>query len=155
MLQQICEYLNNYFVKSNSEGTFNITDGGIAVSGLLEGQRFQIIGSVLNDGIYTWHEAGIRNDDDTAGAGLSDETFVGAVCGLAVPPQLLRLSAEINEWVGKYGDVINSPYQSESFGGYSYTRASAGGNSTGGSGAAGWQDVFKSRLKQWKKVAVL
>ena len=154
MLTAICEYLNNYFVKSTHEGVFTISGGSIVGADfLVEGQRFLISGSVMNDGIYTWHAAGIRNDDDTAGAGLSDETFTGAVCGLAVPPQLLRLAAEITVWVGKYGDVINSPYQSESFGGYSYTRASGGGST--GSGAAGWQDVFRGRLKRWKKVAVL
>ena len=155
MLTQVCEYLNNYFVMSSQTGDFTIAGGSIVGADFLkEGQRFLISGSVLNDGIYTWRAAGIRNDDDTAGAGLSGETFTGAICGLAVPPQLLSLTAEITTWVGKYGDVINSPYQSESFGGYSYTRASAE-KSAGGSGAAGWQDVFASRLKRWKKVAIL
>lgn len=154
MLTQICEYLNNYFVKSSHEGTFTIESGSIAsLDFLAEGQRFLIEGSVLNDGVYTWHAAGIKSDDDTAGAGLADETFDGAICGLAVPPQLLSLAQEISTWVGKYGDVITSPFQSESFGGYSYTRASAGDST--GSGAAGWQDVFKNRLKRWKKVAIL
>ena len=152
MLQAICEYIHNYFARQRFDGTFAIESGAISpLPALKEGQRFLIIGSDLNDGIYTWHSDVIRDDDDIAGAGLSDEIFTGAVCGLAVPPQVIALSAEINEWVGKYGDVINSPYQSESFGGYSYTRASGAGTG-GSSAAAGWQDVFAGRLNRWRKV---
>lgn len=157
MLQAVCEYLNNYFVSEGEtvDGTFTIADGAISPAlTLKEGQRFLISGSDLNDGVYTWHEDDIRNDDDTAGAGLADELFSGAIVGLAVPPQLITLSAEITSWVGKYGDAINSPYQSESFNGYSYTRASRTGSGSG-SAASGWQDVFASRLKRWKKVAIL
>lgn len=157
MLQQVCEALNNYFVREENvfSGEYTIADGAVSpVPSLKDGQRFLITGSDLNDGVYTWHSDGIMNDDDSAGAGLADEIFYGAISGLSVPPQVVALAAEINTWVGKYGGVINSPYQSESFNGYSYSRAS-GGSGTGGTGAAGWQDVFASRLKRWKKVAVL
>ena len=155
MLEQIMEYCNNYFVSETMSGTYTIENGAISPApALKEGQRFMIAGSDLNDGVYTWHSAGIKNDDDTARVGLAAEVFNGAICGLAVPPRLAALAAEINVWVGKYGDVANSPYQSESFGGYSYTRASGKGSGAG-STAAGWQEVFASRLKRWKKVALL
>ena len=153
MLQAICEAINNYFVREDDvfDGSFTIANGTVSpIAFLKDGQRFLITGSDLNDGVYTYHADGIRNDDDNAGAGLADEVFYGAVCGLSVPPQVIALAAEINTWVEKYGDVINSPYQSESFGGYSYSRAS--GKSGGGTGAAGWEDVFASRLKRWRKV---
>lgn len=152
MLQQVCESLHNYFLGSSQSGTYTIANGAISPAPVLkEGQRFLVSGSDLNDGIYTWHETGIKNDDDDAGAGMSDETFSGALIGLSVPPQVIALSAEIKTWVDQYGAAVNSPYTSESFGGYSYTRA-AGKN---GSGAAGWQEVFKDRLSRWKKVAFL
>lgn len=150
MLTSVLEHIHNYFIKSNSPGTYSLTGGGIPLT-FAEGQRFLISGSVLNDGVYTYHAAGIKNDDDKAGAGLSEETFTGVICGLAVPPQVIALSAEIAEWVATYGNVVNSPYTSESFGGYSYTRASS--TTAGGSGAAGWQEVFAGRLNRWRKVA--
>ena len=155
MLQEICEFIHNYFIRDRYPGTFVIADGMISpLPALKNGQRFLVAGSDLNDGIYTWHEGLIMTDDDSAGAGLSDETFTGTICGLAVPPQVISLSEEITEWVGKYGAVINSPYQSESFGGYSYTRASGASNG-GGSAMAGWQEVFAGRLNRWRKVSFL
>lgn len=151
MLQEVCEEICNYFKASRVEGTFTIADGALSPSaGLLEGQRFLIAGSVLNDGMYTFHGGYIMNADDNAGAGLSDETFTGAVIGLSIPPQVIALSAEISEWVGKYGDVINSPYSGESYGGYAYTRASS---SKGDGSSASWQDVFRGRLNRWRKVS--
>ena len=155
MLQEICEHIHNYFISSRFQGTYTIADGMLSPApDLKNGQRFLVSGSDPNDGIYTWRTDGIRDDDDIAGAGLADEVFSGAICGLSIPPQLAALSAEIREWVGTYGDVIASPYQSESFGGYSYTRASAAG-SAGGSMAAGWQEVFANRLHRWRKVSFL
>lgn len=153
MLQDVLETIHNYFVRDTQSGTYTISDGAISpVPVLKEGQRFLITGSDLNDGVYTYHESMLMNDDDCAGAGLADEVFSGAICGLSVPPQVIALSAEISEWVDQYGAAVTSPYQSESFGGYSYTRASAS-KKDGSGGAAGWQDVFGSRLKRWRKVA--
>lgn len=155
MLQEVLEKIHNYFDDHSENGTWTITDSVLSPApALLDGQRFRIIGSVLNDGVYTWHSDGIKSDDDIAGVGLADEVFTGQICGLAVPPQLVALSAEISEWVGKYGDAVSSPYQSESFGGYSYTRATRAGSGSG-STAAGWQEVFAGRLSRWKKVAFL
>ena len=146
MLQAICEYIHNYFIRERFPATYTIAGGAISpIPELKEGQRFMIAGSDLNDGIYTYHLSGIKNDDDTAGAGLADEVYSGAICGLSIPPQIIALAAEVSEWVEQYGDVIYSPFQSESFGGYSYTRAS-GSNNNGGTGAAGWQEVFAGRM---------
>ena len=156
VLQQVCEDIHNYFIRENApriEGTITITGGAVSpVPALKEGQRFLVVGSDLNDGIYTYHADGITDDDDNAGAGLTDEIFTGAIVGLSIPPQVIALSAEISEWVAKYGSVIRSPYASESFGGYSYTRANVGkGNGT--TGPADWRDVFGGQLKRWRRVA--
>lgn len=150
MLQQICEYIHNYFIKEPLCGNFEIANGAISPSlGLIDGQRIWITGSVLNDGVYTYHADGIKNDDDTEVAGLQDETWAGTICALAVPPAVIALSAEISAWVASNGGAADSPYQSESvLGVYSYTKA------TGGSGAGGsvtWQDVFGNRLNRWRR----
>ena len=155
MLQQICEYIHNYFIKDRHENGYEIADGVISpLPALKEGQRFLIVGSDLNDGVYTYHAEGIRNDDDTEVAGLQDEAWSGTLCAMAVPPAVIALSGEINNWVAKYGDIVNSPYTSESvIGVYSYTRAS-GSSGNGGTGTANWQDVFASKLNRWRKIAV-
>ena len=152
MLQQILEHIHNMFIRTPNPGTYTIADGGtISLPFLKEGQRFWIVGSDLNDGIYTWHAAGIMNDDDTAVAGLQAETFAGTICALAVPPAVLALAEEINAWVAENGGAVSSPYTSESaIGVYSYTKSSGG---TGAGGAVTWQDVFKSRMDPYRKVS--
>ena len=57
----------------------------------------------------------------------------------------ITLSEEIAAWNEKNGTP--GPYTSESFGGYSYSKA------TNASGVVvGWQDVFKSRLNAWRRI---
>ena len=151
MLQQICEHIHNFFIKDVKVGAFSISNGMISPSDfLLDGQRFWITNSALNDGVYTYHASGITNDDDTAVAGLSDEDFNGTVCAMAVPPAVIALSGEIRLWVDKYSEVVDSPYQSESFGGYSYTKASGSENA----GWPTWQSVFGTRLNAWRKISL-
>lgn len=151
MLQQVCEFIHNYFIRESHDGEFEIASGTISLPFLKDGQRFLIAGSDLNDGVYTYHTNGIKNDDDTAAVGLKDETWAGTISALAVPPTLIALSTEIKTWVAKNGEAVNSPYQSENvIGVYSYTKA------TGGSGAGGsvtWQDVYAGQLNRWRKVS--
>jgi hypothetical protein len=153
MLQQICEHIHNYFIKESHESTYEIADGTISLSFLKNGQRFLIVGSDLNDGVYTYHDSGITNDDDTEAAGLHDETWTGTICALAVPPAVIALSGEVNQWVANYGEAVNSPYTSENvLGVYSYTKASGG---TGAGGSVSWQDAFATEMNRWRKVAFL
>lgn len=151
MLQQVCEHIHNFFVKDHFYGGFTIADGVISPSlPLLDGQRFRIKGSVLSNGVYTYHADGITNDDDTEVVGLQDETFAGMIDAMAVPPAVIGLSGEISNWVAKNAEIVNSPLNSESWGGYSYTKAS--GNSATGNKPYSWEDVFRSRLNQYRKV---
>ena len=150
MLNQICENLCNYFIRDRFEGRFEIVDGMISLP-LLDGQRFLIRGSALNDGMYTYHDTGIKNDDDSEAVGLQDETWTGTICALAVPPAVIALSGEVKAWVEANGEAIKSPYSSENvLGVYGYTKAT-GGHGAGGS--VSWMDVFADRLKRWRKVA--
>ena len=150
MLEQICENICNYFEGNRVEGKFEISNGMISLP-LLDGQRFLIRGSVLNDGMYTYHDTGIMNDDDTEAVGLQDETWAGTICALTVPPAVIALSAEVKAWVDANGEIMNSPYTSENvLGVFSYTKTSGG---SGAGGTVSWQDVFKDKLKRWRRVS--
>jgi len=148
MLQKVLEYVHNYFISSPNPGTYTIENGAISPSvSLKEGQRIWIVGSDLNDGVYTYHESGITDDDDKNAAGLQDEVFSGSICALAVPPTVIALTEEIKTWVDKYGD--SSPYTSESvIGVYSYTKQTGSGGNP-----VSWKDVYKSELDRWRRVS--
>lgn len=141
LLEQILDYIHNYFERDVVDGSFTISDGSVVLDFLQDGQYFRICGSVFNDGVY-------RYPADN----LTDETFTGQIWAMAVPPAVIALSEEITEWVNKYGSAANSPYQSESFGGYSYTKASIT-NGSGGNSLADWRSVYASRLNHWRKIA--
>ena len=153
MLQQVCEFIHNYFIKQAKVGNFEIdANGMISPSDFLkDGQRFWVTNSDLNDGVYTYHASGITDDDDIEAAGLRAETFTGTVCAMAVPPAVIALAGEISDWVGKNSDALSSPYQSESFNGYSYTLKS--GSAGGSGGVLGWQDMYKAQLDRWRRVS--
>lgn len=138
MLEQVLAHLRNWFVKSVERGTFVIEDGIIELPFLQDGQYFRIVGSMLNDGVYCYNDQ----------LNLTDETFNGRVWALAVPPSLISLVKKIDEWEEKNADVAHSPYTSESFGGYSYTRASGAGGAVGGT----WQEAFRADLNRWRKI---
>jgi hypothetical protein len=114
MLTELCAELRNYFEVPNGRhfGTFTISGGSIApLDFLQEGQYFRIVGSVFNDGVYQY-----------PAASLTDEVFEGAVWAVALPPTLIALAAEIKEYNESDAGKA-SPYTAESFGGYSYTKA--------------------------------
>lgn len=149
MLNQICENICNYFVKERIDGQFEISGGMISLP-LLDGQRFLIQGSTLNDGMYTYHDTGTKNDDDSGAVGLQAEMWAGTICALAVPPSVIALAGEIKAWVDANGEAMRSPYQNESvLGVYSYTKATGG---TGAGGTISWADAFADKLKRWRKV---
>ena len=138
MLTEICAELRNYFEVPNGRhfGKFTISGGSIApLDFLQDGQYFRIIGSVFNDGVHQY-----------PASDLTDEVFHGAVWAMSLPPDLIALSAEIEEY-NKSDAVKSSPFTAESFGGYSYTKA------TDANGAPiGWQKAFASRLAKWRKL---
>lgn len=151
MLAEICDFVHNYFELQVNTGTFTVANGVLNVSGLRNGQRFRIQGSALNDGIYTYTDSGYLDADSEDGVTLSDETFTGSVSYMGVPKSLLVLSAEISAWADANSAALNSPYTSESFGGYSYTKATGAGTG-GSSGAFTWQDMYRTRLNAYRKI---
>ena len=142
MLTELCQELHNWFDRERYTGTFTIEGGNITADFLQTGQYFRIIGSVFNDGIFKYGDAD-----------LTDETFDGAVWALAIPAPVIKLAQEIQAWRAKYEGVDSaamSPFNSESFGGYSYSKSGAGGATS--SGATGWRGVFRSQLNRWRKL---
>lgn len=139
MLEQVLHYLKNWFPVSGGKhyGTFTISDGKIELPFLQDGQYYRVVGSVFNDGLHKY-----------PGAYLKPETFTGCVWALAVPKAVEDLADEIKAWNDKNASIINGPYQSESFGGYSYTLKADGG----AEGGTSWQSTFAGRLNQWRKL---
>ena len=146
MLTELCAELKNYFLRDASKdihhGDFVISDGNIDLPFLLDGQYFRIVGSVLNDGVYQY-----------PASGLTDESFTGSVWAMAVPPSVVALSDEIDQWNENYAEALASPYMSESFGGYSYTKGSAYGDS--GSSTMDWKKQFAGRMSIYRRLSVL
>lgn len=140
MLEKILAYCNNWFIVPDGihTGEFTIKDGGITLPFLADGQYFRIVGSVLNDGLYQY---------PASAAELTDETFDGTIWALAIPKAVLGLSEDVTAWQDQYGGAAGSPYQSESFGGYSYTKATT---STGA--AVSWENQFANELQRWRKL---
>ena len=124
-------------------GLFEIRGGTLVTEELADGQYYRIMGSLFNDGVHKY-------GTDV----LTDETFEGSVWSLGIPPSIVQLAADIEEWQAKYGGANSeamSPFQSESFGGYSYSKA--GGGSADGTTAVGtWQGAFAQRLAPWRKI---
>jgi len=152
MLTQICAYLKNYFLVDylNPDerihyGTFTISNGQIEDLPFLDqNQYFRVVGSVFNDGVHKY-----------GADALVDETFTGAIWAISVPPDVIALSSEIESWIENNASAVAGPYQSESFGGYSYSLK--GGSSTSGPGADvfGWQAQFAARLAPYRRLSVL
>lgn len=148
MITEICQYLKNWFDRDQDKfyGNIKIEDGNIKCNDedivLLNDQYFRIIGSLLNDGVYQYPSTELK-----------DESFDGAIWSMAIPPAVLALSEEIDEWQNANGSATStamSPFQSESFGGYSYSKSSGSAESGGGNG--GWQTAFANRLSPWRKI---
>lgn len=142
MLEQILDHIHNYFIKDVHRGEYKIAANTINLPFLVDGQYFKIVGSIFNDGL---HEYPAFN--------LHDETFEGEIWALAIPNAVINLSREVDDWIEKYGEQAASPYQSESFGGYSYSKKSSGNQSSNRGDVFNWQDVFKSRLNHWRKIS--
>ena len=140
MLTEVCAELRNYFVKDIHNGTFEIVGGKITpLDFIQENQYFRIVGSVFNDEVYK----------NTADLELTNEVFCGAVWSMAVPPSVVDLAAEIKKY-NESDEAKPSAYQSESFGGYSYSKA------TDSNGVPlDWKKVFANRLNKYRRISVL
>lgn len=142
MYSQVCRELNNYFEYDKHFGRFEVINKSLIVPLSLpiqHGQYFRIVGSVFNDGVYQF-----------PATDLVDEVFDGAIWLLAFPVDFKALVSDIEEWQKKNGvdSAAMSPFTSESFGGYSYSK----GSDASGKGQNTWQGAFKLRLNAYRRI---
>jgi len=130
MIHEICRHIRNFFPDTDKQitGTFVIANGTCSPFPTIpDGQYYLIEGSSLNDGVY--------NGQTT----LRAETFKGTITPMKCPREFLDLVAEIESYHTKYTET---PFNSESFGGYSYSKDPN----------ASWQNAYATRLNSWRKV---
>jgi len=149
MLTEICAEIKNYFTYESDKhfGSWSIVDGLITPSFDIPTDYIRIVGSHLNDGVHKLSDADL----------VDEGTFKGAIWVMSPPKAFLDLAAEIAEWQAKNGNVDShamSPYNSESFGGYSYSKAGAASSDGNTNGAANWVGAYNSRLKIYRKIRV-
>lgn len=155
MLTELCQYLKNWFEIDQISGKVTITDGNITVvsdsllfsdgnpATFLPGQYIHIEGSAFNNGVYQY---GVD--------ALTDEVFTGTVWLMGIPQAVIDLDAKITAWRDKYESISShamSPYNSESFKGYSYSKGTVS-SGAGAESALGWQNVFGPMLAPWRKI---
>ena len=150
MLTEVCHECNNYFRRESLHKTFSVEDHALVglPEDFLQVNQFVLIeGSIFNDGVHKYLATGMN---------LRDEgDFLGNVTALAIPQEFQDLVAEISAWQTKYGGTDSaalSPFSSESFGGYSYSKSSGGSSSDGSADGANWKTVFASKLTKWRRV---
>lgn len=148
MLTQICQYLRNWF-DTKADGTsypkysgdFVIAEGEIGLD-LATGTYIRIMGSLFNDGVYRYGDAD-----------LTDEAFNGDVWVMSIPEPVRNAAKWAEAWVeinGGADSAANSPFTSESFGGYSYSK---GTSASGGNGASVFEQAYLiNTLAPWRKI---
>ena len=141
VLTRVCAELHNWFAHDYIKSDFTIADGTIALPDALDGQYIRIVGSALNDGVYKY-----------PCYGLADETFTGAIGLMRIPLVVLDVVAEIEAVEGAAGSSGgSSPYSSESFNGYSYSRAANSDGTPMSAEDAAWAAGLR-RLRPWWKM---
>lgn len=150
MLTEICAEIKNYFTYESDKrfGNFAIVNGQIIPSFDIPTDYIRICGSRKNDGVHVRGENGFDLEDE--------DEFHGAIWVMSPPKAFLTLAEEIDAWQVKNGGVDSqamSPFNSESFGGYSYSKSSrTGGQDSGNAGT--WQSAYSSRLNIYRRLRV-
>lgn len=138
-LEAACVRLNNWFTVMGGvySGAFSFVDGQLenppaeSPEYLTPGVFVRIAGSKFNDGVYVWPLDG-----------MTDEKFTGTVSVMRPPRAFLDLIERIEA-----EDSEATPYVSESFAGYSYTKAT----NAAGVPLSAW-GTHKGELNRWRKL---
>lgn len=147
MLTEICAELKNWFVRKGDRhvGKFAIVNGAITPSLDILTDYVKIEGSRKNDGVHKVPASDLVDEPE----------FDGVISIMSPPKAFLELAKEIADWQKKYGAVDSaamSPFSSESFGGYSYSKSSGEMTASGGVNGTTWRGAFASRLNVWRKI---
>ena len=149
-LEAVLSHIHNWFERDSfTVGRCAIEGGELPASvsdRLLDGQWYRVEGSYLNDGLHL--------HPDTS---LADETFDATITLLAIPKPLLNVAEEIGEWAAASREsdlkALSAPYQSESFGGYTYSAKATTRPNSGAGGLTGWKAAFAGDLNAWRKIS--
>lgn len=145
---ELCSECRNFFKPDKLPGTYTISGGVIEpLPDIPDGAYIRILGSTFNDGVYKYPHGD-----------FTDESFSGSVWLMHVPPDFVDLLNDINDWetanasavASATAEVLASPYQSESFAGYTYQKKTGVGDIP-----TVWNDPrlgFASRLNRWRKI---
>ena len=147
MVNTVCEvmrYCANFFEHGYIDADFTVSEDGVLspIDGIVSGQYVAVQGSTLHDGVYRIEGGRL----DAGSAFVPAEVFSGRIWLLHPPADFLNVCRMVEAFENASGKV-NGPFQSESFGAYSYTRAS-GANG----GLLTWQEAFSSRLRPYVKM---
>lgn len=143
-IDALCNECRNFFLgndpgKNIHAGTFTISGGQIAPSDFLkQNQYFRLIGSTYNDGVHRF-----------PAIDLVDESFDGAVWAMNVPPAFVALAEKVESY-NRSEAAQPAVYSSESFGGYSRTRATGNGGMP-----VSWQKLFAPELNYYRRTSIL
>lgn len=136
VIDELCAECRNYFTsdKDKLSGDFTITNGSLNLGDSAKnGQYFRVIGSTFADGIH-----------QNPSVFEQDESFSGCIWLMKIPMQFIRDAVLIKDWIDKYGDESSaSPYTSESFDNYSYSKDSTA--------KGGWKSQFGTTISRWRK----
>lgn len=150
MLTEICAEIKNYFTKKSDRhlGEFAIVNGQITPSFDIPTDYIRIIGSYHNDGVHK------ISDHDL----IDEDAFHGAIWIMRLPKDFLDLVEEIEDWQKENGSptsVAMGPFQSESFGGYSYSKAQSYASQGNSGSSASWKTAYASRLNIYRRLREL
>jgi hypothetical protein len=145
---ELCAECRNWHKPEIYTGEFRVINGVLEPVPFIPGGAYiRIVGSTFNDGVWKYPHGD-----------FADETFRGAVWLMHVPVDFENLLDDINAWEKNNAknvervteEVVASPFTSESFAGYTYTRKTGIGDIP-----TTWKDPrlgFSARLNAWRKV---
>lgn len=147
-LDDYCANLKNYFIidfdKDIHIGEYTIENTTITLDFLSDNQYFRIVGSKFNDGVYKYDNK----------LKLIDETFKGGIWAMSVPPDFLSAVQDANTYLTAHPNATS--LQSESFGGYSYTRANSRSNGSYSLGGFSYlPTTIADRLNRYRRMRVI
>lgn len=133
----VMRHVRNFFERGWIDGPLTISGGVLPVPA--DAPYIAITGSAYNDGVHR------MASPVEAEKPLTDESFSGRVWLLYPPADFLELCGDASAFDEK--NPVGA-LKSESFGEYSYTRASAGGSG----GMPTWQSALALRLQDYKRM---
>lgn len=143
-MADVMRYLNNYFDKGYIDGKFEVSDDGVLspTDGIVSGQYIAIEGSINHDGVYPCTDGWLGYDEEIP----FGEEFQGRVWLLHPPASFVKLCRRISDFQ-KESEKVSGPYTSESFAGYSYSKATSKSG-----GAVTWQETFERELMPYRRM---